>query len=295
MNIIYISLGSFCHPKILIRETNRELKESLPFDFHSSPHLEGITNILKELYYNKQYELEMTEIIDKHNNNELTIKEKNLYVVHYFKDSDLIKPIESYPVPINYINENKLLEVKNKFNKRFNRLYNILNDSNNILCFLRIENYKNYGWKYELQELTKILSLYKNPNKFLIYSQELIDEELHFDKSRSLNYEYSIPVFFFKYYFYDVEMINNKNLFITILSTFEDIMHNNIINLKKDNFIEKYYYDKNKYQIFKLTNINLFSNAYLDNNELYIINVLNGIHKYIKNDNIFEFDSVVLS
>jgi hypothetical protein len=295
MNIIYISLGSFCHPKILIRETNRELKESLPFDFHSSPHLDGITNILKDLYNNQTYELEMTEIIDKHNNNELTIKEKNLYVVHYFKDSDLIKPIKSFPVPISYINENKLLEVKNKFNKRFKRLYNLLNDSNNILCFLRIENYKNYGWKYELQELTKILSLYKNPNKYLIYSQELIDEELHFDKSRSLNYEYSIPVFFFKYYFYDVEMINNKNLFITLISTFEDIMHNNIINLKKDNFIEKYYYDKNKYQIFKLTNINLFSNAYLDNNELYIINVLNGIHKYIKNDNIFEFDSVVLS
>ena len=295
MNIIYISLGSFCHPKILIRETNRELKESLPFDFHSSPHLDGITNILKELYNNQTYELEMTEIIDKHNNNELTIKEKNLYIVHYFKDSDLIKPIISFPLPISYINENKINEVKNKFNKRFKRLYNLLNDSNNILCFLRIENYKNYGWKYELQELTKILSLYKNPNKYLIYSQELIDDHLHFDKSRSLNYEYSIPVFFFKYYFYDVEMINNKNLFITLISTFEDIMHNNIINLKKDDCIEKYYYDKDKYQIFKLTNINLFSNAYLDNNELYIINVLNGIHKYIKNDNIFEFDSVVLT
>jgi hypothetical protein len=294
MNIIYIPLGSFCYPKIIIRETNRELKESLPFDFHSSPHLNGITDILKELYYNKKYDLDMTEIIDRHNKDELTIKEKNLYVVHFFKDNDLVKSIDTFPVPIDYLNKDKLIEVKNTFNKRFERLYNILNDTNNILCFLRIENYKNYGWNYELQELTKILALYKNPNKFLIYSQELIDDKLHFNNSRTLNYEYSIPVFFFKHYFYDLEIINNKDLFLTILLTFENIMENNIINLKKDDYIEKYYYDKDKYQIFKLTNINLFSNAYLENDILYIVNALNGIQKFKKNDNIFEFDSIVL-
>jgi hypothetical protein len=92
-------------------------------------------------------------------------------------------------------------------------------------------------------------------------------------------------------------MINNKDLFISILKTFEYTMENNILNiknLKKNNIIEKFYYDKDKYQIFKLTNINLFSNAFLDNNILYIINVLDGIYKYVKNDNIFEFDSIVL-
>jgi hypothetical protein len=293
MNIIYIPLGSFCYPKITIRETNRELKESLPFDFHSSPHLDGITNILKELYYNKTYELEMTEIIDRHNNDELTIREKNLYVVHFFKDIDLIKPIHSFPVPIDYLNENKINEVKEKFNKRFKRLYDILNDTNNVLCFLRIENYKNYGWNCELQEFTKILSLFKNPNKYLIYSQELIDDELHFNNSRTLNYKYNIPVFFFKHYFYDLEMINNQDLFVTVLSTFEYIMENNIIHLRKNNFVEKYYYDKEKYQLFKLTNINLFSNAFLENNVLYVINALDGIYKYVKKDGIFEFESIV--
>jgi hypothetical protein len=297
MNIIYIPLGSFCYPKMIIRETNRELQESLPFDFHSSPHLDGITNILKDLYYNKTYDLDMTEIIDRHNTDELTIKEKNLYVVHYFKDKDLINSITSFPVPINYINENKLSEVNQKLKKRFERLYDILNNTNNILCFLRIENYKNYGWKYELDEFTKILSLFKNPNKFLIYSQELIDKELHFNNSQTLNYDYHIPILFYKHYFYDLEMINNKDLFISILKKFEYTMENNILNIKnikKNNIIEKFYYDKNKYQIFKLTNINLFSNAFLDNNILYIINVLDGIYKYVKNDNIFEFDSIVL-
>ena len=30
MNINYISLGSFCHPKIFLRNTNREILKSLP-------------------------------------------------------------------------------------------------------------------------------------------------------------------------------------------------------------------------------------------------------------------------
>ena len=53
MKINYISLGSFCHPKIVVRDTGREYSESLPFDFNSSPSLVGITNILKELYEKK--------------------------------------------------------------------------------------------------------------------------------------------------------------------------------------------------------------------------------------------------
>ena len=54
-NIYYICLGSFCYPKMIIRETNRLYAESLPFDFNSSPHLTGITNILYELYNNNTY------------------------------------------------------------------------------------------------------------------------------------------------------------------------------------------------------------------------------------------------
>ena len=53
MKINYVSLGSFCHPKIVIRDTGREYAESLPFDFNSSPSLSGVTNILRELYEKK--------------------------------------------------------------------------------------------------------------------------------------------------------------------------------------------------------------------------------------------------
>ena len=95
MKICYISLGSFCHPKILIRETNRHIQESLPFDFHSSPGTYSIYNILNELYYNKTYDVEFNEILFKHNFNsehkdQLAVKEKNdLYFLHFFDLNDL--------------------------------------------------------------------------------------------------------------------------------------------------------------------------------------------------------------
>jgi hypothetical protein len=74
--------------------------------------------------------------------------------------------LETVPVnALEYLNPDKIKEVKNKFKKRFDRLVNILNDTNNILCFLRIENYDNAGWKHELEDFTKVLSLFKNPNK----------------------------------------------------------------------------------------------------------------------------------
>jgi hypothetical protein len=90
MNIYYISLGSFCYPKMIIRESSREYAESLPFDFNSSPHMHGITNILKELYEKKTYDIELKEILMKYNENELTVSERNdMYLVHFFKEHDL--------------------------------------------------------------------------------------------------------------------------------------------------------------------------------------------------------------
>jgi hypothetical protein len=59
MKIFYIPLGSFCYPKMIIRTTNREISESLPFDFNSSPHLPKVTEILKELYEKKTYNIEL--------------------------------------------------------------------------------------------------------------------------------------------------------------------------------------------------------------------------------------------
>lgn len=310
MKLLYISLGSFCHPKILLRETNRGPLESLPFDFHSSPDLNGINNILNELYDTHTYDLKLKEIINIHNNNskkenELTVSEENLYLVHFFKEIDLINKeynennkTYQFPMDINNIKNEKIEEINKLFKKRFERLYNILNDPNNVLCFLRIENYDNYNWKSEVSNLTHILSKFKNPNKFLIYSQNLIDDNLHFNNSRTLNYNHHIPIFFFKYYFYDVEMILNKNLFITILNTFEYIINNknNIIHLKKNGIVEKYFLqhdekskNPNIYKIFKLTNINNFSKCFYDKElgKLYIITVF-GTFNFIKNNNIYE-------
>ena len=287
--IYYISLGSFCYSKMIIRETKREFSESLPFDFNSSPHLTGIVNILQELKDTSNYDIELNNILEIYNENELSVSEKNMYLVHFFKTDDLKKHITEFPVSANdYIKEDVITDVKLKFKKRFKRLLEILNDKNNTLCFLRIENYENYGWKEELKLLTNVLSLFENPNKYLIYSQILIDEKLDFNKSNVLNYDYDFPILFYKYYFYDLEIINNKDHFINIFNTFESILNSkSIIDIKNNDIIEKYYINNNT--IFKLTNIKYFSQCYIDNNDtLYINNVITGYDKYIKNNNIYE-------
>lgn len=288
MKIYYISIGSFCYAKMVIRETDRELKESLPFDFNSSPHLPGITNILKELYETETYNIELKEILEIYNDNELSVSEKNMYLVHFFKTHDLVNEIKEFPASINYIKQNVVEDVKHKFKKRFERLLHILNDKNNVLCFLRIENYDNFGWKYELSELTKVLSLFKNPNKFLIYAQNLIDDNLHFYNSKVINYDYNFPILFYKYYFYDIEIINNKDHFINLFKIFESILNSEyVINIKNNNIIEKYYLDPKEMKIYKLTNIKYYSTYIIENNILFINNVINGYEKYIKNNNVY--------
>jgi hypothetical protein len=269
MSIYYIPIGSFCYPKMIIRETKREFSESLPFDFNSSPNLSSITVIMNELYKNKTYDLQMEEILWKYNGDELAVSEKNkMYLVHFFKEHDLIKPIENYPASIDYLKPSVVSAVKAKFKKRFERLLSILNNRDNTICFLRIENYENPYWKDELRTLTDVLSLFENPNKFLIYSQELIDENLHFDNSRQLNYEYKIPIFFYKYRFYDINMINNKSQFIELLNAFEYILNSdNIV------FIDgvRYYKDDEKSEVFKMTDIKISYKFRYDKNTKLII------------------------
>jgi hypothetical protein len=274
---------------MIIRETKREFSESLPFDFNSSPHLTGIVNILQELKDTSNYDIELNNILEIYNENELSVSEKNMYLVHFFKTDDLKKHITEFPASANdYIKEDVINDVKLKFKKRFKRLLEILNDKKNTLCFLRIENYENYGWKEELKLLTNVLSLFENPNKYLIYSQILIDEKLDFNKSNVLNYDYDFPILFYKYYFYDLEIINNKDHFINIFNTFESILNSkSIIDIKNNDIIEKYYINNNT--MFKLTNIKYFSQCYIDDNDtLYINNVITGYDKYIKNNNIYE-------
>jgi len=277
MNIYYISLGSFCHPKILLRETNRMIGESLPFDFNSSPNLSNIALILKELYEKKTYEIELEEILTVYNENELCVSEKNkMFIVHFFKDYDLISSVTKYPVSANLLKPDKVEEVKNKFKKRFEHLYDILKNEENIICFLRIENYENSYWDEELKFLTEILDLFNNKNKFLIYSQINIDEKLDFKNCQKLNYDYKIPIFFNKFMFYDKIMIEQKELFINVLENFEYILNFplilNIRNEENKNIIDKYYMDNEYEKIFKMTNIKICHKFSLIDNLLIIFN-----------------------
>lgn len=294
MKVFYISLGSFCYPKMVIRETKREYAESLPFDFNSSPHLTGITSILKDIYEKQVYEIELKDILQIYNENELSVSEKNMYLVHFFKTCDLLKPILDSDFPVNaneYIKPEIITDIKDKFRKRFHRLYQILNDPQNIICFMRIENYDNYGWEIELKEFTYVLSLFKNPNKYLIYAQNLIHENLDYKLTNVLNYEYHIPILFCKHYFYDKEMLQNKHLFIELLEYFENIMvHNNTIVImirNKENIIEKYYLDTNTQTIYKMSNIKYFSKYYILNDDLYINHVINSYEKFVKKGDIY--------
>lgn len=288
MKINYISLGSFCHPKIVIRDTGREYSESLPFDFNSSPSLVGITNILRELYEKKTYDIELKEIICEHNENELAVSEKNdTFLVHFFKKTDLIENVESYPQPYHKLKKDSILNVKRKFKRRFERLYKLLNLKNEIICFLRFENYENKFWKEELYEFCNVLSLYKNNNKYLIYSQENINENLHYPNTNQLNYNYKIPILFYKHFFYDKILIEQRDLFTNVLESFEELMNNNenIITINNNDNIEKYLIDKIKSQIFKLTNLNYNSEFYMEDNILIINTALYGNQIFEKNIN----------
>ena len=297
MKINYISLGSFSHPKIVIRDTGREYNESLPFDFNSSPSLVGITNILKELYEKKTYDIQLKEIICVHNENELAVSEKNdTFLVHFFKKTDLIENVETYPQPYHKLSKDSIINVKRKFKRRFERLYNLLNLKNEIICFLRIENYENSNWKKELVEFCNVLSLFENNNKYLIYSQENIDECIHYDNTKQLNYEYKIPILFYKHYFYDKILIETPDLFTNVLESFEYLMNNNeniiTVNNTNNNTIEKYIIDKNKSKIFKLTNVNNHSDFFMDDNILIINTALYGNQIFQKNVETIFYNSV---
>lgn len=260
MKICYISLGSFCHPKILLRETNRYIQESLPFDFHSTPGTYTIYNILEELYKNKKYEVNFEEILYTHqfnstHKNELAIREKNdLFFMHFFDVDDLIEIPKTYPADCSYINKNKIDVVKYKFNKRFDKLYKIMNDPENILVFLRIENYKNPVWELELSKLTNAIALFKNKNKFLIYSQINIDEKLDFFKINMLNYNYKIPVMCIKKLFDENIQTSLKDEFLNVLENFENIIKN-CLTLRINNNISNFYHDNYKNKLFKLNNL----------------------------------------
>ena len=169
--------------------------------------------------------------------------------------------------------------------KNYRVIYNLLNLKNEIICFLRIENYENPNWKEELVEFCNVLSLFKNNNKYLIYSQENIDKSIHFGNTKQLNYNYKIPIFFYKHYFYDKILIEQRDLFTNVLESFEDLMNKNenIITVNNNNIIEKYIIDKSKSKIFKLTNVNYHSDYFIHDNILIINTALYGNQIFKKN------------
>ena len=290
MKIIYISLGSFCHPKIFIRETKREIQVSLPFDFNISIHTPGITNYLKQLLTTGDVEIEF-DFIEKINlENEVIVQDKNkMDYYHFFKKEDLKIVPSLFPATIEHMKKEKLEEVKQLFRKRFKRLHDILQHvENTILCFLRIENYDNLNWENELKDLTLILSLFKHPNKYLIYTQNCIQEEKHFTNSRQLYYDYSIPIMFFKYYFYDEIFFFKKHIFLQCIQSFEMLLndYSNIISIEHPftKIIQKFYIDHQKNSIMSLSNIMHSSTFHMFEEKIVVNDALNGYTVFKKTE-----------
>lgn len=261
MKFFYISLGSFCHPKILLRETNRPVLESLPFDFHSSPCTYSIYHILEKLYYQKTYAPQFKEILYTHQFNtihkeELTVQDNDdVYFLHFFDVNDLCTIPSSYPASMDHISTEKIQKVQQKFERRFQRLYQIMNDPENVLIFLRIENYENPAWKSDIEQLCKIVDLYSNKNKFIIYSQINIDNHLDFHNSHVLNYDYKIPVMFLKKKFTEDISSHQKNDFLQVLTSFEQII-DNCLTLKFQEKILLFYYNSSEQKLYMLNDLN---------------------------------------
>ena len=90
---------------------------------------------------------------------------------------------------------------------------------------------------------------------FLIYSQILIDENLAFHKTNTLNYNYDIPVMFIKEKFDENISYSTKNYFTNILENFENIINNSFIFLINNNK-QLYYFDSDKNTFYNLSNLN---------------------------------------
>lgn len=269
MNINYISLGSFCHPKIFLRKTKREILKSLPFDFHSSPNTYSIYSILNKLHQDKTFKHEFKEIIFEHeynedNKKELAVSDKeDLFFLHFFDLNDKISDMNEYPIQVeNNLCPEKIISIQDKFKKRYEYLYQILNSKKNILLLLRIENYPNKSWKADVQNLVNIINKYKHPNKFLIYTQSEIDENLDFNKTKKINYDFNFPIIFYKKLF-DEKITSDEemnNSFSQILTNFENIVSSSILINFNDN-INCFYYDPNQKILIKLNNINIVFNV----------------------------------
>ena len=314
-NIKYISLGSYCHPKMHLRKTKREFCKSLPFDFHSSPNTYSIYSILDKLYENEVFIHKFKEIIFEHTHNSKNKKElavsdyEDIFFLHFFDENDLlldpnnldlyqnINDEKKIKYPLNaeiHLNLNKINEVNEKFRKRYEYLNSILNNKFNkydldILVLLRIENYNNYNWNIDIQNLVNSIKQYKHPNKFLIYTQIEIDQKLDFFQTFKINYDYGFPIIFHKLLFdekisYDEQQ---EKYFENIIVNFENIIKR-CIYLYVNNKIQVFYNDSNKI----LVNLNdvhiLYIIQFIDNKKIQVT-FNNELLVFLKNkNNIYE-------
>ena len=300
MDINYISLGSFCHPKMHLRKTNREISKSLPFDFHSTPNTYSIYSILNKLHKNKTFRHQFKEIIFEHEHNDnkkkelAVMDEEDMYFLHFFDINDKISESQEYPINVNdNLSQHKIIQVNDKFQKRYEYLYNILNSNKNILVFLRIENYINNAWKTDIKNLASSLKNFKHPNKFLIYTQIEISDSLDFFSIQKINYDYDIPIIFHKILLDEniSSDIEKEKLFEKILKNFENIIKNSIF-INQKNIIKIFYHDRTNNILLNLSNINIIYRIKFINNIKLEIIYENKIIIFLRNDkNIYEIIS----
>ena len=79
-------------------------------------------------------------------------------------------------------------------------MYKVLNSKDDILIFLRIENYENKVWNIDLPALVNSIKQFNHPNKFLIYTQPAIDKNLDFNVSKKLIMIMVSQLYFIKFY-----------------------------------------------------------------------------------------------
>jgi len=190
--ICFIPLGSTCYPKIYIRNTSEITQESLPFDFNLSLDISNIFYILKKLNEDKKYNMNFIKIespIDDPDLNLSVIEESGTKIVHFFNLHDLKNTNITYPCDINNIKTEKINEVVELFNKRYERFINLLGEINyKNIVFIRLECQfvTNYD-ETNLDELTKLLFGLCNQNKnmYLIYINRNIPNNLCYNNNKN--------------------------------------------------------------------------------------------------------------
>ena len=114
--INFVSLGHNCHTKMFLRRMKIPIEESLPFDFV----ITGIKNIIQcltDLYINKKYNTEFTQIIKLIGNDkkEILVSEKTTLHVHSFFEHDLVSMPDIFPAHVKYLTDESLKNVCRTF------------------------------------------------------------------------------------------------------------------------------------------------------------------------------------